>query len=393
MIYGKLLARVGEATNPGPSHARWCGAEGARYRDPSATGFWGARAPGHSCDGEVGEDTFALRIVTTNSTSWGPLKAFLCRTDADVVLAQEHHIPPCHIAEASDWAMRHRWQSIFLPAQLTQEGGWSAGVAILARPHAALSAPRVGSETVVPHRVLAACIEPPGHRQILILSIYLKDGAGLSAQNLGYLAAAGTCINMHGPNHPFLVGGDFQLDPQDMARAGFGEHVGATLITSAAARGTCRSTRSFSEIDYFYIQNSLALGVKSISTVEGAGTRPHVPVAVDFHPRITSTRALFLRLPPPLPSERVFGPIQREPDWTEVKKLTRDIDMEAKEGIIDAGFRRSSEPQDTSSPSRRGSAAGTPSSYGDPSCPRNRGRQLTTQLPHGGRLQVSARIS
>ncbi len=251
LAHEKLLVRVGEATNPGPPNARWCGPEGAQYRDPSATGFWCARAPGHPPERAANGDAFALRVITANTTSWGPLKTLLCRTDADIVLVQEHHLPPFHLAEASDWARRHQWHSIFLPAERTQAGGWSAGVAIIARPHAALSAPRIGSETVVPSRVLAACVEPPGHRQTLVISAYLKDGAGLSAMNLGYLAAVGTCINMHGPNYPFVVGGDFQISPEEIARTGFRDHVGATLITSAAARGTCRSTKRCSELDYF----------------------------------------------------------------------------------------------------------------------------------------------
>ncbi len=201
--------RIGEAKNPGPPYANWCDADGTSYRDPEVTGFWGARAPGHRAHDAEEDDAarHSLCVVSANATSWEPLKKFLCSTAADVILAQEHHLPPHRVAEASDWARRRRWHSIILPAAATEAGGWSAGVAIFARPHAALSAPRIGSEVVVPSRIVAACIEPPGHRPCLVISAYLQDGKGLAAVNLGHLAAIGTRVRMHGDDHPFIIGG------------------------------------------------------------------------------------------------------------------------------------------------------------------------------------------
>ncbi len=306
----KPLLRVGEASNPGPQHARWCATLGAAYKDPEVKGFWQARAPGHGAPfAEVsGQQRFALRVLTANTTSWGPLMRLLRNTVADVVLAQEHHLPPWRVAEASDWARRQGWHSTILPAAETGAGGWSAGVAVFARPHAALCAPRLGSETVIPSRAVAVCIEPPGHRPTLVISAYLKDGKGLAAENLRILAAIGTCIRMHGPDFPFLVGADFQMRPDELAPAGFGEKVGGNIMASGATRGTCRSSQACSELDYFVVQNALSLGVSSIETVENLGTKPHVPVMIQFHERITSARALFLRRPPPLaPRARVWA--------------------------------------------------------------------------------------
>ncbi len=336
----KPLLRVGEASNPGPPsgpHARWRTADGVRYRDPEVTGFWAARAPGyHRRHGEdeplQREVAFGLRILTANTTSWGPLMVLLRNTDADVVLAQEHHLPPWKVAEAQDWSLRHGWQAILLPAIATTTGGWSAGVGIFARPHAAMRAPMIGPEMIVPSRAVAACIEPPGHRPCIVISAYLHDGGDLGAANLGVLADIGTHIEAHGPGHPFVVGADFQVSPQRIAHAGFGERVGATLVASGAARGTCRSAQCSSEIDFFYVQNALALGIKAVTTVENAATRPHIPVALDFHPRLTAARALFLRLPQPMEVERVFGPVQKEPDWSQLRETTRLLIDRAKLG-------------------------------------------------------------
>ncbi len=334
----KPILRVGEATNPGPPHAGWRTADDVKYRDPSITGFWQARAPGHAAIDVQGDGWRSLRIVTSNATSWGPLQQFMLRSDADVILAQEHRLPPWKIAEASDWSRRHNWHALLIPARDTGIGGWSGGVGILARPRAALSAPRIGSETIAESRIIAACVEPPGHRPCLVISAYLQDGAGLSPVNLGHLAAMGTCVRMHGDNHPFVIGGDFQVPPEELANAGFGDQVGGTLISSGAARGTCRTSRHSSELDYFFVNKALALAVKSIDTIEDAGTRPHVPVALTFHPRVTTSRALFLRLPQPLPVERVYGPMQREPDWDDVKTVTRKLAEDARHCNIDGEF-------------------------------------------------------
>ncbi len=100
-------------------------------------------------------------------------------------------------------------------------------------------------------------------------------------------------------------------------------------MATGAARGTCRSTTGCSELDFFFVQNSLALGVRTVETIEDAGTKPHVPVCLTLHSRITTARALFLRLPPPLPTERVYGPVLPDPDWAETRELTRKLAADA----------------------------------------------------------------
>ncbi len=111
-------------------------------------------------------------------------------------------------------------------------------------------------------------------------------------------------------------------------------------MASGTARGTCRASRYSSELDYFFVQNALALGIKAIDTIETAGTRPHVPVALTFHPRITSARALFLRLPQALPLERVYGPLPADPDWTAVRTKTKRLAEDARHCDVDIEFRR-----------------------------------------------------
>ncbi len=112
-----------------------------------------------------------------------------------------------------------------------------------------------------------------------------------------------------------MVGGDWQCDPTTMAAAGFANRSGSTLVATRDPRGTCRSPIAATELDYYFIHNEMATGIKSIAIVEGAGTAPHLPVRLTFHPRLTTARTLILRQPPRLSTERVIGPIPSPPDW------------------------------------------------------------------------------
>ncbi len=150
---------------------------------------------------------FALGIDTCNATAWGSAKRYLRRTKAGAVLLQEHHLAPQRIAEASAWALKHGWHSLFLPAEEGEGTGWRAGVAILARPHMGLGIPHVGPVEVVPSRVMAASIEPPGYRRCTLICAYLEDGKGVSAANLRHLSAIGCCIQAQGENVPCIAGG------------------------------------------------------------------------------------------------------------------------------------------------------------------------------------------
>ncbi len=80
-----------------------------------------------------------------------------------------------------------------------------------------------------------------------------------------------------------------------------------------------------SEIDYVLVSNGLARAVDKVVTVEGAGTRPHVLVRLQCIPRVTSQRALVLRVPPPMPTERIVGPVRPLPDWGGMVKWAKDL--------------------------------------------------------------------
>ncbi len=349
----KPLTRVGEATNPGPAAAVPSDAAAVEpgyvsigpvsYPAPGKVGFHGdivnQQEPGDG--GTSGADQFGLRVDTTNATSWGALKRYLKRTRADIVLAQEHHLGPDEVPARSAWALRSGWHSLFAPAQKGEGQGWRAGVAIFARPAMGLAMPRAGGHVIVPHRAIGATVSPPGYRQFTAVSVYLEDGKGVSKANLDILAEVGSFLAKQGDGASFIIGGDLQAKPSDIAAVGFASKVDGEIVASGSARGTCRSSRTSSEIDYFIIHKQLVLGIKDITTVEDAGTRPHVPVRVEFRPRLTAAKAMIVRSPPRIGTEMIYGPVPAPPCWVKVRAEASALIAKVKEeGFhIDEDFR------------------------------------------------------
>ncbi len=314
--------RVGEATNPGPHRGGPEGAishDAATYRDPMQIGFRHAVLPAPEGQAAVrGEDMahYSLVIDTVNGTSWGPLARYLQRACADVLLCQEHHLGPADVPAASALALRLGWHSIFIPAAPGEGGGWRGGVAVLTRAHIGMSAPRVGTFEVIPARVLAVLIEAPGYRPFTAVTAYLEHGQGLGDRNMQIMEEIGMFLEAQGTGVPFVLGGDLQNDPSELARLGFATRTSATIVASRDPRGTCRSSTATSELDYFIVHNHMAGGVESVAAVEGAGTAPHVPVRLRFKPKLAAMRTLVLRKPPPMNLERIVGPVPQPPDWS-----------------------------------------------------------------------------
>ncbi len=191
---------------------------------------------------------FSLRVETVNCTSWGPMCRYMMVARADLILCQEHHLGPSDIPAASALALRLGWQAIFLPAERGDGEGWRGGVAILARRPICVAPPRVGAHEVVPARAIAALIEAPGYRPFTALSVYMEHGRGVGPPNLAHLEEVGMCIEGQGEHVPFIIGGDFQADPDDWARVGFARRMSASLVAARDPRGTCRSSTATSEL-------------------------------------------------------------------------------------------------------------------------------------------------
>ncbi len=336
--FGSL--RVGEASNPGPCPATsgtatvggpahpdrrlsWESdktASALRYARPGSPGFYGARTAGFLAEGDgPPKEPFTLRMITANTTGWGPLQRLLLTTEAAVIFAQEHRLFEEALPGASAWARKRGWKSIWSPATPGPNGGASAGTVVLVRNFVGLRHPDRSSAEVVKGRVTAAVIEPPACRPFMGYSAYFHDGQGLSRANLELTAAVGEhWQTQDDPSLPVVVAADFNMEPAMFAQAGLCDKLKGRLVAPTSLRGTCRSRAKSSTYDYFFMTTGMADAVAEVRVVEGTGVKTHTPTEAVFHPRLTSLKALSLRMPPNILREEVFGPRPPPPPWHDI---------------------------------------------------------------------------
>ncbi len=113
------------------------------------------------------------------------------------------------------------------------------------------------------------------------------------------------------------------MPPQGLLGTGLDRRISETLFCPDADPGAFRTPKSRSTIDYFLISDRMATAVGEVKTVEGSGVKCHVPVQVIFKPEMAMLRALHVRMPPKLPTQRVFGPIPPPLDWTAPLAMTQ----------------------------------------------------------------------
>ncbi len=320
-------SRVGEAGHPGPARPtvaavgllrRVCDRVRAAVSYPRpgegslsgavAPGFERGAVPGRGQEAPRDGDVFRLRVEAVNSTGWRALQRRLIATEAQVILAQETWVTQDAVPAASAWAKRRGWQSVWAAAVPGPNGGASGGVAVLVRDGIGCHYPPGASHVIAPGRAVAAVVQAPGHRPTVYVSCYLCHGKGPCGENLDILAAVGQRMRSLPENVEYVIGGDLNMEPPDVASTGILDEIEATIMAPATTRGTFRGPRSSSLLDYFLTSSRIAAAIGDVRVVEAAGIRGHTPVLLEFKPRVTTLRALHLRKPPTIATERVFGP-------------------------------------------------------------------------------------
>ncbi len=119
------------------------------------------------------------------------------------------------------------------------------------------------------------------------------------------------------------------MTPHEIANLGFARETGTSLVASGTPSGTCRTGKSARELDYFFISDAMATGIEGVRAISGTGIRTHLPVEVAFRPRLTSMRAVNIRRPPPITTERIVGPVRQVVDWTEMEAQAKNLAADA----------------------------------------------------------------
>jgi endonuclease/exonuclease/phosphatase (EEP) superfamily protein YafD len=250
---------------------------------------------------------------------------YLRRSNADVVLGQEHRLASAaKIAAASRWCKNNGWKSIWAPAIASTKGGEaSGGTVIFARSHLGLA--KAEDVLELSERAIAAKLDYPGGRRLLLVSIYCKCSIGLKGENVELLGKIGQAVESWGG--PAILGGDFNMLPSTLQQAGYDKKLKGKVIATTSPIGTCDGILGARTIDYFVATGGMEEAIESVSIVHNAGLAPHRPVFLKLHPKSASLRARKLRKPQTLPPQPAFGPRWRSNSWDKLRNAFDDIGL------------------------------------------------------------------
>eukprot|EP00971_Amphidinium_carterae_P234056 4644697-Amphidinium_carterae.2 len=158
-----------------------------------------------------------------------------------------------------------------LPSEVSAEHS-IAGTAVLVKKCVGMSHLAAPGHPLLRGRVCAALVNAILRKGLLVVSIYL-DVRHTQAQVLEELAALCAWVKEH--RHGFLIAGDFNVEPNCLFQARWGEMAPAGIVTCNQA--TCSSGK---EIDYFAIHLAL-LARHPVARLYGLScVKPHSAVSL-----------------------------------------------------------------------------------------------------------------
>ena len=270
---------------------------------------------------------FALTVETFNGSCWAAARRRIDKAGADVhvFLIQETRLDEAAANEASRWLAARGWGSLWAPAGRGAKGGKSAGVAIVARIAFGLAGPAQGPVVVTAGRLVAGTLSLPGSREVSLMSVYMHDGEGISTANAAILQAIEESTSEDRKRgRQTIVGGDFNMTPEELNAQEFCEGAALTVIRSDPALGTCRRVSGAARVlDFFLVSEGIVGLIDKIVVKTCADSYPHWPVqmiwAKDAHEMVADQ---FVS-PPLLPTRAVFGPRPPPPSYAEAQRAAR----------------------------------------------------------------------
>ncbi|CAK0872994.1 unnamed protein product, partial [Prorocentrum cordatum] len=157
---------------------------------------------------------------------------------------------------------------------------------------------------------------------VVVLSVYLRDGEGLSANNLGIFWQLAQYLGvLEAEGYHWAVMGDWNMEA-DVLDFGWIRKLRAQIRVADAP--TCRQG-SCSKIDYFVVSKSLACFAAAPPRLDrGASAWPHWPVHLPLRALRVETRQQVLDEPGAVPREPAQPGCARGPwRWTEVMRCVQ----------------------------------------------------------------------
>ena len=271
-------------------------------------------------------------VTTVNCTTWSSLTGFLQAgaCGADLVLVQEHHLRAEELDREAAWARSAGWSAGLLPAEPTGRGGTSGGVGALTPCFRGLGrAPGWKEMDACSGRVACYLWNGGGiPGGLVVASVYMECGVGMNETNWAIMHHLAVELQMMG--RPFLIGGDFQQSPAELATEGVFEVLrGVEVITAQGEEGTCNTRGTWSNIDFFLISRELVPKVISCQVELDAAIRPHRPVSVKLRRGGPLPLERVLAAPRPFPVDRPVGPVPPiQVDWGKVQDIGSKEDLD-----------------------------------------------------------------
>ncbi|CAK0828526.1 unnamed protein product [Prorocentrum cordatum] len=268
-------------------------------------------------------------LATANVPSRGPLSEYLLQADGQTTLAlavQEHHCAASALATQQRAAEDAGWQGVWSAATPppTSKTGTSGGVAVLAPTSIQLTGlPGRDSHALVPGRLAAGHARAGPQEGVMVLSVYLHVGEGLSADNLGIIWQLAQYLGaLEAEGYHWVVMGDWNMEA-GVLDFGWIRKVRAHIRAPGAP--TCRQG-SGSKIDYFVLSKSLAGFVAAPPRLDsrGASTWSRWPVHLPLRALRAESRQQVPDEPRAVPREPAKPGCARGPwRWTEVMRCVQ----------------------------------------------------------------------
>jgi len=162
---------------------------------------------------------------------------------------------------------------------------------------------------------------------VLLGSVYLRDGEGLSCSNVELINAVAGYVKACGM--PFILGGDWQVCPEDMESSGLPAAMKARVV--APDGHTYQAGGHTSLIDYFLVSDCLFNNgvVVSCEVKDSKVIHKHKPVLLKVTGSCRSRKCKVMRRPKALPKERAQGCKRGTTDWSCALDAARQISDQA----------------------------------------------------------------
>ena len=236
----------------------------------------------------------------------------LKRSAADLVMLVETKKREADTDAASNMTAKLGWRTSLSPAHATSLTGTSGGTAIASRKGLGHIPCHKQLREGFRHRLGAAWIGAVQRGGVHFITVYLKDGEGIGQTNQAILTELAAYLGTI--RGPWVVGGDWNVTPQQLQAASWDQIVKGTIKHPAQA--TCNGK----VYDFFVVSKSIEASVVAVSRLENGGFSPHSAVRMFLSGAARHKAVRRLIKPVAVKADLPPGPLPR---------CTNDFDPEA----------------------------------------------------------------